>query len=296
MNDDKHLYLVEQCEGENNSTNISIVQEIPINEVDEIFSLFRFTTMHRPITQIKDIVIQNGKDFQDYMNSQNISRLRVQRVPRDILMLNANKLILNYATSIKTYIDMETRILRKDGKSEEVLQFQKLCSEYYDTAMEYRFWMNFRNYIVHCDFPYTVLVESIEEGSKIVCLREHLLEFNNWKHSRKDILAMPNEINMPSMVMEMSSLIVSLYMYFVYFYRNEISDCTTRINNLCITYNIKTPAFLVVNQTLTKENFTANVFDSKLQPLPLRELHEAVTILKNLQNAKPVNKSKEKDQ
>ena len=79
---------------------------------------------------------------------------------------------------------MELRLLTKHTTKKEITLFNDLCHKFYDDHMEYRFWMNFRNYIVHCDFPYSVFHEEIDMPCKVICNKEHLLLFNNWKHSK----------------------------------------------------------------------------------------------------------------
>ena len=78
---------------------------------------------------------------------------------------------------------------------------------FYDKNMEYRFWMNFRNYIVHCEFPYSIYQESVDNGCKIICTKEHLFQFDNWKHSKADIQQMDKQIDLPALVDNMSAMI-----------------------------------------------------------------------------------------
>ena len=95
-----------------------------------------------------DIVIENGESFKRYMSFKNLMELSKNKIKPDQAIMLANKTVLNYASSIKTYIDMETRLLKKRAPKEAYGIFNNLCRMFYDKHIEYRFWVNFRNYIV----------------------------------------------------------------------------------------------------------------------------------------------------
>ena len=219
------------------------------------------------------------------MLEENLSQLRMKKVKADIIILTANRLVLNYATSIKTYIDMEVRMLKRRNKNKELEKFKELCSKFYDSSKEYRFWMNLRNYVVHCDFPYHGFSESYEHGYKVICKKGHLLEFKNWKQSKNDILAMGEDIDLPSMVFKMSSIIMAFYIKFFTYFGQEIIDSLSLYSEFCKKHNVKQPAFLSTSRLLTKENFTLSP-ESKIIHLPIDDLYKAFEMLKNNPNVK----------
>ena len=69
------------------------------------------------------------------MKSDNLSSMSFQGVSPEKLILIANKLVFNYASSIKTYIDMETRLLRKNKGENELKLFRSICSQMYDNSI-----------------------------------------------------------------------------------------------------------------------------------------------------------------
>lgn len=273
---DKNIYVAEQTL-DNGKVTISIKKQITQEELDKLNSSFLISPLYHLITQIKDIVLQNGIDFQKYMNPDNLQLLRENNVSSDELIMNANKLSLNYATSIKTYIDMETRILKKDKSNEDYNKFHSLCSNFYDTHFEYRFWSNFRNYVVHCEFPYCKYVETFERSCKVICTKEHLLDFDNWKHSRQDIIKMDEEIDLPAMVNVMSGLINALYINFFVFFKDLIINGISIYGDFCRKYSVESP-------TIVKAESPMDLQVCNIQPLPVEELVAAFNALKSNPN------------
>ena len=227
-----YLYVAETKKDNDNHLTAEIIEEITQEELDDLNSAFTFCGIYHRINQIKDIVIENGIEFQQYMKSDNLSSMSFQGVSPEKLILIANKLVFNYASSIKTYIDMETRLLRKNKGENELKLFRSICSQMYDNSIEYRFWANFRNYVVHCEFPYAVFHNSIDDGCKVICLKDDLLKFDNWKHSKNDIEKMDNEIDIPSLVNNMSSKIIVLFWDFFTYFGQEIVDRIEKYGSL----------------------------------------------------------------
>ena len=271
------LFVAETLHDDRTTTGIEIRKAISSDELEQLNSAFRVCGLYHAITQIKDIVVENGNAFQVFMNGENLRRLRTEHfIPERIITL-ANKHILNYAASLKTYIDMETRLLKKRASNDAVKSFSRMCSQFYDTTVEYRFWANFRNYIVHCEFPYSVYHESIEGGCQIVCTRDHLLQFDNWKHSKADILKMPDEVDLPGMVDNMSSIIYALYIDFFRYFGAEIVAGIKIYGEFCRKYDVEHPIIFKAQDPESLEG-------GHYQPLPVKELRASLEMLRNNPN------------
>lgn len=269
-----YLYVAETYHPENTDTTITIKDEITQHELEQLNSAFAICGIYNSITQIKDIVVENGESFKRFMMSQNLQELRKQNISPGRLITLANKSVLNYASSIKTYIDMETRILKKRANKDALEQFKDLQHSFYDGTMEYRFWVNFRNYIVHCEFPYSIFHASIEDGYKIICSKERLLQFDNWKHSRADIERLNDQIDLTAFVDEMSSLIFAFYIDFFSYFAQDIVSGINIYGEFCKKYDVRVP---VIFKTKTRNQFVGSSF----QPLPIKELQEALDVLKS---------------
>lgn len=121
----------------------------------------------------------------------------------------ANKCVLNFLSSMRTYLDHSETILKRSyGKdSEQVKQFKTNCSKIYDTYPSYRFLYKLRNFAQHCVLPITTIVvkHTKVEGTtnnftsdiSINISRDKLLtEFKEWgEQVKNEIQAYPSSID-----------------------------------------------------------------------------------------------------
>ncbi|MFQ9862573.1 MAG: hypothetical protein ACLRW5_10050 [Faecalibacterium prausnitzii] len=118
-----NLYVAEQEFDERGETTIKTVSEISQDELNALNEAFSFCGVSHTITEIRDIVIENGAAFKKWMTPKNLKSQYDNKMSPEELVRTANKLILNYATSTKTYIDIETRILaQNETKSKRTLE------------------------------------------------------------------------------------------------------------------------------------------------------------------------------
>ena len=268
------LYVAETALPQNANAEIVVKQEITQDELTQSNAAFHICSLYHSITQIKDIVVENGESFKRFMSPQNLKKIRNNNVPPERAITLANKAVLNYASSIKTYIDMEKRLLTKHTTANDVKQFEDMQHIFYDKNMAYRFWANFRNYVVHCEFPYSIYQESIENGCKIICTKEHLLQFDNWKHSKVDIEQMNEHIDLPILVDDMSAMIYAFYIDFFTHFAKDITEGIKTYGEFCRKYDVKAP---VIFKTKNKEHLAG----SHMQPLPVKELKASFDLLRN---------------
>lgn len=267
----EYFYIAEIMSNNNDESTIVLKNEINEEEVKAIKSAFSLCAPSHAITEIKDIVIENGMEFKRWMDAENLQKMRTNGMSAERLVLNSNKLVLNYASSIKTYIDIETRLLIK--KKENMLEhFEKITHDFYDTHIEYRFWSNFRNFVVHCALPYTGFREAVGENCEVFCEKRHLLSFNNWKHSRKDIEQMPDNIDLVKMVDDMSSLIYALYLDFYYIFSQEIVDSVKAYAAFCDKYKVESP---VIFKSLAPKD----ILHGSMYPFPVERLYQMLEIV-----------------
>ena len=269
-----HLYVAETDHPQGAKAEIVLKDEITQEELTQLNTAFRVCSLYHSITQIKDIVVENGESFKRFMNPQNLQEIRKRNVPPDRAITLANKAVLNYASSIKTYIDMEKRLLTKRATESDLKLFEDMQHAFYDKNMEYRFWANFRNYIVHCEFPYSIYQESVENGCKIICTKEHLLQFDNWKHSKADIQQMGEQIDLPALVDNMSAMIYAFYIDFFSHFAKDITDGITTYGEFCRKYGVRVPVIF-------KMENREQVAGSHFQPLPVKELRASFDMLRN---------------
>ena len=85
---------------------------------------------------------------------------------------------------------------------------------------------------------------------------------------------MDKEINLPSMVDGMSSLILALYIDFFYHFGKGITDGIATYSKFCRKYDVQQP---VIYKTHNRDLTAA----SDIQPLPVKELRAAFDILRS---------------
>ena len=269
-----YLYVAETSQDEKTGVKIEVKKEITKEELEYLNSAFFICGVYHSIEQIEHIVVENGEDFKCYMSEENLRLMRSRGVSPERIVMLANKYVLNYASAIKTYIDMEKRLLKKHKSEEDEKVFEKMCSGFYDKHMAYRFWANFRNYIVHCEFPYSIYKEELNGGCKVIYTKERLLRFDNWKHAKADILEMDEIIDLTKLVDDMNGMLYALYMDFFRCFHKEIMEGIQIYGDFCRKHNVKNPVILKTKERNKME-------EARMQPLPIAELRVSFEILKS---------------
>lgn len=273
-----NLYVAEQELDENKKYTIRVVEEISQEELDSLNKGFAFCGIRHSITEIKNIVMENGENFKSWMNKENLRKQYAEGMTSEKIVLTANKLILNYAASLKTYVDIEIRILSQN-KKKELERFNNLTHTFYDNKMEYRFWMQFRNYVVHCAFPYTEFRVDEENGVQVICEKKHLLEFQNWKQAQVDVEKMNEMVDLTQLIDPMSTIIYEMYIDFHAIFGKEIVDGNSCYAEFRRKHGVKHPIIM-------KSRGATKIDECRVQPLMEKELCEAFEILRKNPNVK----------
>jgi hypothetical protein len=167
-------------------------------------------------------------NFKDYTFKRKNYRYKVIRNPSIIsvmmedMILTYNLAIVNYLSSIKTFLDhSEYELKKKCGKnSPQYLNFKNSCSVRYDTYFEYRFLIKLRNYVQHCGLPITkhqIVSEQINndpikfQHHLILQLnRDEILEKFNWKKLKPEIEKLPQYIDIDPYMLIMNKCIAEI--------------------------------------------------------------------------------------
>lgn len=257
-----------QNQADEHNATINIGDEITPEEVETLNKAFSITGDYHAIKQIYDIVVENGLEFKSWMKSERLQSKRDAGLSSKRLILLSNKLALNYASSIKTFLDMTQRLL-KHRKPESVKDFLALTNKFYDDHLEYRFWANFRNYVVHCSFPYSIFHEAVGSNCEVRCSKKHLLKFDNWKHSKADIEQMPEYVDLPGMVDRMSSLIYALYLQFFYYVASDAFSGYNTYQEFLKKHSVRCPVIFKTEKPISREE---GFVVPSMQPLPIKEM------------------------
>lgn len=248
------------------------VCELPEDEATDFIEKFRFVSSYSVVQMAKSIAIKNGIIYKHHMQPDSINAYHQEQV--DDIVVIANQQALNYATSIKTFLDWTERELRITNKLKELEDYQQTQRIIYDSQVSYRFWMRLRNFLVHHGFPYTSAVIA-KTGIHIQCSKEHLLTFSNWNTVKADIEQMPDVIELHDMVPAVNACIQMLYLDFLKLFGNEIITAMKAYSAFSRKYGVKQPMF--------SEHFTAgeeNADGFSLMPVPVGELMNAFSDLR----------------
>lgn len=175
--------------------------------------------------------------------------------------LNLNRLLLNYLSSFRTFIDhSETVIKRKFGKdSEETKTFKETTSKLYDNYFSYRFFHKLRNYSQHCELPisdFEISATNIGENKfktkyRIDFISSELLsKYTEWGPVKKDLENQETFSIFPLMD-EMSAALNQLWLSLISIFENNILNAMSFINlnsshlkdedsSVCLFTDIKT--------------------------------------------------------
>ena len=246
--------------------------EIPEDEAMSLIEKFRFTASYSVVQMAKRIAIKNGLIYKHNMQPESINAYHQEQV--DDIVVIANQQALNYATSIKTFIDWTERELQTTNKLKELEDYKKTQSIIYDSQVPYRFWMRLRNFLVHYGFPYTSAVIT-KNGIRVQCTKERLLEYGKWNTVKADIEQMGDVIDLHEMVPAVNSCIQMLYLDFLRLFGDEIVDAMKAYSAFCRKYNVKQPMF--------SEQFPAGDKIREglsLSPIPVGEMMNAFSDLR----------------
>lgn len=150
-----------------------------------------------------DLIDLNYQDLikrRDFYIHQCIANPRLSFSDISSQFIDLNRLILNFLSSVRTYLDhTETRLKRNFGaNSVEVELFKKLLSDNYDSYFAYRFLSKLRNYSQHCGLPagsISITNDIMGHNLKLSLVRDDLLnEYDSWSEKVKPDLQKQDKI------------------------------------------------------------------------------------------------------
>lgn len=201
------IRLGKKYESETKDTRIEFLDELTQEQFDKFqVSILQIEELNN-IKRLLDFVLTNDEEIVYFINQsqQTLTRMSMslhilRRKDYNFVYSNINRLLLNYLSSIKTFIDhLETFIKRKFGnESYEFSELKKLLSSIYDNSFSYRFFIKLRNYTQHVGLPIhnmffsTYLKQeeklTLKGDLKISFNRDRLLsDFKKWGIVKEDI-------------------------------------------------------------------------------------------------------------
>lgn len=198
----------------------------------------------------RDIAIRNGVEVQGFLSKiRGISkREEIAKLNTAIIGREANRLMLNYLVSFRTFADNMQAYSHhmKSGK-----QFEKqVINQIYDSEAVYRFLSKLRNFATHFSMVFDSI--TLESNSvRLVCSKEHLLEYQEWNTKNiAFIKACPEEyLPIHEYIEHNNVLIMSIYLGFLRYFGDDIQEMHNDAINLMKEYQIVNPFFLESEST-----------------------------------------------
>jgi hypothetical protein len=169
-----------------------IQKHITKEEYDNHTTMLGEANKINALDNVHNLLNRNGKEFLFYS-----SKIKEYLdADKELVYLEANRLLINYLSSLSMFIDYGERYNNKHFGKERMKKFQEKTSDFYDSHVSYRFIALMRNYALHYGFPLSVIHQSVSGPNGIFASRESLLKFKSWKHATEDIKKMSDLISL----------------------------------------------------------------------------------------------------
>ena len=241
-------YVADQ---DNQKSEMLIFGKISQHEYSDLISMTSVLSVFRDCFSIKEMLLESKDDIIHYVN-----KLSSRDIPPDysIIMpclISANKFLMDYLSFFKMFIDITSKNVKKIHK-EEFDEFQKYSSKLYDDLFGYRFICRLRNYAIHRAMPLKNIEVSRQEGTRITCSKSELLQYDGWSAVKKEILALPNRIDVIPYIEESQTGVIKLYVKFLKIVAQDIFRLKLYLRELYAGFNPESPTIIVTGETIHK--------------------------------------------
>lgn len=256
------------------SKKLDRLRELQEFEYNELLKINEDLKTYNKLQELYRTVIIN---FSAYLKfTQEIkgvpsAQLDLARRYFDEIYFEANRLLINYFTAFRTYIDHTERILKNHfGKaSNEPLKFHEETSFVYDRSFAYRLVYKLRNYTQHCGMPVGYVSFNTDKADKLQNMvgdfalmldRDHLLkDYDSWSTLKDEISKQKELFDLHSIVCETALTIKHLDEKVDEFFVLPLEDCIKTLTKYygqldfekleyCIYYDVEnTKEFLRFN-------------------------------------------------
>lgn len=201
-------------------------------------------------SQLFTMIVWNFQDYHDTIEAylQAFIYKDMEHLQYRPAQFNINRIALNVLSSIRMYLDhVETSLKRRYGEaSEEVKNFEKICSKVYDENFSYRLLYRLRNYAQHCGFPINDICfmtekvsERVEHRLLIRISRDKLLEGFNWKSLKPEIVASPDYFDFNEHLTSMMQSINEVHTFLIEHGFSQLKNDVSYIQNILSRVNIE---------------------------------------------------------
>lgn len=206
--------------------------------------------------------------YQNCMENYGLSP-ELQPMIKENIITNLNTKIINFLTSVRTFLDhTEANLKKNNGETSEKYKcFKEITSKLFDQNLSYRFIYKFRNYVQHCGMPGIKMSMSsrlADETSgqilrtvKIKLDRDELLQkYDSWGSIvKRDLQNMPEEIDITTHISNMIQYIERINSYLIDADLKELNQAADSIITISSEAkpNIGVPVLAKIEQLPNKD-------------------------------------------
>ena len=239
-------YIADQVD---QKSKMLILGKISQQEYSDLTSMTSVLAVFRDCFSIKEMLLESKSDIINYLN-----RLSSQVIPPDYsivmpCLISANKFLMNYLSFFKIFIDVSSKSIKKIHK-EELQEFQKYSSKLYDSLFGYRFISRLRNYAIHREMPLKNLEVSRQEGTRITCRKSELLQYDGWSTVKKEILILPDGIDVIPYIEESQAGAIKLYIKILEIIAQDVYRLRSYLEELYAGLNPESPIIIITGGTI----------------------------------------------
>lgn len=144
------------------TSTVNLADVLKVTEFKAIMNAINKLQDYKSNRQLINIVFLNNAEIHHFFSKafnellqKSISWLGVKDQDLEEIQLHCNRMLLNYLSSARTYIDHSQHFLsaRYGKDSRQLNKFKDLLSFNFDHNFSYRFFYKLRNYSQHCGVP-----------------------------------------------------------------------------------------------------------------------------------------------
>lgn len=229
----------------NDKGKIIFVKEISLLEYNKWKKCTEKLQYYKLAKNYRDIAITNGLELVNYLKYiKGISNPNeIRKINATSIGVNANRLMLNYLVSFRTFVDNLQSYSHHIIKGKEFEN--NILNRIYDNEEIYAFFSKLRNFATHFSMVFdSITIES--EKINLECSKEHLLEYDSWKPKNISFINSCPEDYLPILdyVQHNNVLIMSIYLGFLNCFGEDIQDMHNQAMELMTKYQILNPFFI----------------------------------------------------
>lgn len=228
-------------------------------------SWFNFAYFYHVCKSVTVMAMESGTDFLSFSKQMKDTQNSYDDGELDALLTTGNKLLINYLSFIKMFVDVISNSISKRDAS-KLAEFQELNRKMYDRFFGYRFLTRLRNYVVHYDIPLSSVSSYAADGIDLLCIRNNLLNYDGWSTLKVEICQLPEAFSVQPYIEESLVVLDILYLKALEIVADNVVAANGKITEFCKEYKISSPVILVIDSIKEKK--------THIEKFPLNDMNE----------------------